>query len=51
MTEAKKPTQRDIDRIAESVFTAAADKQQFVDSQAKKLDITASFIRIKLAIQ
>ena len=51
MVEKKIPTQREIDTMAESVFAAAADKQRFAEDQAKKLDITASFIRSKLAIQ
>ena len=40
-----------IDKLAESVFAAADDKERVAESQAKKLDITASFIRSKLAIQ
>ena len=51
MLNEKAPTQRDIDKIAESVFAAADDKERVAESQAKKLDITASFIRSKLAIQ
>ena len=51
MLEKKAPTQRDIDKIAESIFAASADKERDAERQAKKLDITASFIRSKLAIQ
>ena len=51
MVEKKIPTQREIDSMAESVFAVAADKQRFTEDQAKKLDITANFIRSKLAIQ
>ena len=51
MVEKKIPTQREIDTMAESVFAATAYQQRFAEDQAKKLDITASFIRSKLAIQ
>ena len=51
MTEKKAPTQREIDRLAESAFMAAAEKQRLSEIQAKKLEITASFVRSKLAIQ
>ena len=51
MTDTKKPTQQEIDKLAESVFAVTAERQQFADSQAKKLDVTASFVRSKLAIQ
>lgn len=51
MLNEKAPTQREVDQIAESIFAVAAEKQLATESQAKKLDITASFIRSKLAIQ
>lgn len=51
MVDNKTLTQQDIDKIAESVFAAADEKDRVAESQAKKLDITASFIRSKLAIQ
>ena len=51
MIDTKVPTQQEIDKIAESIFSVAADKERVSESQAKKLDITASFIRSKLAIQ
>ena len=51
MVDNKTLTQREIDRLAVSVFAAADDKDRVAESQAKKLDITASFIRSKLAIQ
>ena len=51
MIENKKPTQQEIDKTAESVFTAAAEKQRLAKIQAEKLAITAGFTRSKLAIQ
>lgn len=51
MVDNKTLAQHEIDRLAESVFAAADDKDRIAESQAKKLDITASFIRSKLAIQ
>lgn len=51
MVDNKTLTQQDIDKIAESVFAAADDKDRVAESQAKRLDITASFVRSKLAIQ
>ena len=52
MVENKKPTQQDIDRIAESaLITAFAEKQRLAEIQAEKLAITAGFVRSKLAIQ
>ena len=51
MVDNKTLTQPEIDRLAESVFTTAAEKQRDVERQAKQLDITASFVRSKLAIQ
>ena len=51
MLNKKAPTQQEIDRLAESVFLAAAEKQLAEKRQAEKLDVTASFIRSKFAIQ
>ena len=51
MVDNKTLTQNEIDRLAESIFSASAEKQLSEKRQAKKLDITASFIRSKLAIQ
>ena len=50
MVDNKTLTQNDIDKLAESIFSAA-EKQLSEKRQAEKLDITASFIRSKLAIQ
>ena len=50
MVDNKTLTQQDIDKIAESLFSAA-EKQLAEKRQAEKLDVTASFIRSKLAIQ
>ena len=51
MLEKKAPTQQEINQIAESVFLAAAEKQLAEKRQAEKLDVTAGFVRSKLAIQ
>ena len=50
MVDNKTLTQNDIDKLAESIFSAA-EKQLSEKRQAEKLDVTASFVRSKLAIQ
>ena len=51
MFNEKAPTQRDIDKLAESVFAASAEKQRDAERHAKERDAIAALVRSKLAIQ
>ena len=51
MVDNKTLTQPEIDRLAESVFSATAEKQRGAERQVAKLDVTAAFVRSKLAIR
>lgn len=51
MTEKKMLTQNEIDRLAELVFAASADKQRDAERHAEERDAIAALVRSKLAIQ
>lgn len=51
MLEKKIPTQQEIDRLAELVFSVTAEKQRDAERRAEERDAIAALVRSKLAIQ